>query len=232
MKLRFTLLALLAVAMAAGCGKKTNDLTVKEVEVNSKSDHLTVNIVRSLVSSDNAKVDANCAIFNDHVENFITQLQEELKVQIADYAALLAGSSDENTDEDFLYEFTVRNEVFTATEKYVSLLLSVYVYTGGAHGAHDLYAFNFDVRNGKFLENSALLSYLQAPAIDKAIADNFTNPEGCFNEAPALENATAVNFTADSFVFSYKHYVLGPYSCGMGRVKVPTASLGAAVLIE
>ena len=196
---------IMAVFMAftfMGCQPKVQDLNVKNEKVTVNSENWDITVNRSMFSS----ADAN---------EFFQSWQ---------------GSGEERPA--WIYELQVGDSVFMANDRYVSIRLMVYTFTGGAHGITNFYTFNYDVQNQKFLTDQEVLNYVNETQINAQLKANFKNPEGCFTTDPTLKDVTTVNFNKKSVCFTYGQYVLGAYACGVAEVTVPRAALKNDLLIK
>lgn len=224
-------IAAFATILAVGCAKKEAAVDVRGVEVKSQTDHLVVNIERSVMNSSDQSVDESCAEFNRHIEKFITDQQNKVKSQ-ADTYFETAAQEGRDVPGDYKLDFTVRDEVFRADARYISLCLSIYTFIGGANGETEQFAFNYDVRSRKFLKNDEVLDYAAKEKLNGALKQHFDNSGDCFTEEPTVDLASAVNFSSTSVIFTYAQYVLGPRSCGSARIEIPLKDIRDAVLLK
>ena len=163
--------------------------------------------------------------------NLIDSLQRNIKVQADTFFATFR--RDTMDHPLFPYELYVRDTVFLANEDYISIRLSAYSFTGGAHGMTDFYALNYNMKKHAFVSPQEMLDFRQAREINNLLAENFKNVGGCFTENPTLTNGfTAVNITPESICFTYPQYVLGPYSCGYAQVYIPRDKLNGILVNE
>ena len=195
-----------------GCQPKVLDLNVKNEKVTVNSENWDITVNRSMFSSADANVNKSCEVLNKKIEKFVNDLQDSLKADANEFFQSWQGSGEERPA--WIYELQVGDSVFMANDRYVSVRLMVYTFTGGAHGITNFYTFNYDVQNNAQLKA------------------NFKNPEGCFTTDPTLKDVTTVNFNKKSVCFTYGQYVLGAYACGVAEVTVPRAALKNDLLIK
>ena len=108
----------------------------------------------------------------------------------------------------------------------------VFTLTGGANGLTEYYAFNYSIKQDKFLSPEDILNYSKSAEIDKQIQKNFKNPDNCFSDVPTLANVTVVNFTPGDICFTYDPLVLGAHYCGAAQVSVPRMILKGDLLLK
>ena len=70
-----------------------------------------------------------------------------------------------------------------------------------------------------------ILDTTQQNRINKLLKDYFVNESDCFTIAPTIDKVTAVNVTSKSVLFTFAHYILGPYYCGAPTIEVPLIEL-------
>ena len=130
------------------------------------------------------------------------------------------------------FELDIKDSVFMADHHYISVRLSVYTLTGGANGLTEYYAFNYSLKDKKFLTSQEILNYDKSAEIDKQIQKSFKNPDNCFTEVPTLANVTTVNFTGSDMYFTYNPLVLGAHYCGAAEILVPRMLLKGDLLLK
>jgi hypothetical protein len=221
---------LVLLLLAGACAQpKEEKLTVNPVELTARRDGLELQFSRSNFSSTDPALNEQCSMFNDHVNQFVTELKDSC---IGSLPASEDGEVVDLIKREPSYEFAVFDTVFRATSHYISLRLTVYTYTGGAHGDTYVYAFNYDLRGRKFLDKEQLLDSGQKKEINKLLQAHFVNKDNAFTSLPTLDEPAAYNFTTDALHVTYPHYALGPYSSGIAEVSVPLAELKKALKVQ
>ena len=159
----------------------------------------------------------------------IDSLQNDLKVQLKEYIQ----KAQEMKEEPMLpFELDIKDSVFMADSRYISVRFSVYTLTGGANGLTEYYAVNYSLKDKKFLTPEGILNDDKRAEINKQIQRNFKNPENCFSEVPTLANVTAVNFSESDVCFTYNPLVLGAHYCGAAEISVPRMLLKGDLLLK
>lgn len=167
------------------------------------------------------------------------RLRDAARALLDDFAAEAAEAVGP-ADRD--WEFYLRDELRFASDRYVSVLRTLYLDTGGAHGMPAAIALIWDEAQRGEVALERLLDPLAAaaavtPALHEAIARDVHGgaiPEFWATEVEtaigpdALRNATLVPSTepgrAAGLDVHFGPYAVGPYSAGM-----PTVRLGWAV---
>jgi hypothetical protein len=129
--------------------------------------------------------------------------------------------------EDNQYQLYVDTRVATST-KTISYLISVYQYTGGAHGMTNVTTFNYDSK-GKILAPLDVFTpnYLEvlAPMARKYFYDtmgDYTQPTAIDSGTePTNENYSSWYLTDLNVVFIFEEYQVGPYVLGIQEYPIP-----------
>lgn len=148
----------------------------------------------------------------------------------------------ENYGEDgadfFPYTDEVDYSVSRSDNNVISLVISVYSYSGGAHGNHVTYAENFDPNTGAKLAFSDLsdnaelfridtLQYNQKTAATEEYAERLFSTDSITNGE--LENVLYADdewyFSEEGLVFISNPYALGPWAAGTIEFTIPYEEL-------
>ena len=150
-----------------------------------------------------------------------------------------------NKEDGFVYPpdiHTVQFDVKRKDSKYMSLYLSYYAYTGGAHGTHYDLAYNFDMASGQrmalkdmFKEDVDYVSLLNGEVqgqIDKIQKDFVEkNGEGWVPYMGFETIAEDQHFylTKDSLVIFFGLYEIAPYAAGIPTFEIPFTNIEASL---
>ena len=179
---RTTLSLSVSILVLSACQTDKPKLIVKEGAVANKTEDWTVDVKYPLFSSSDAVVNAGLKILNGQIESYVSALSDSLKTDAEEMFSGL--EADSLPRPVWAYALNVTDSVYTATDKYVSVRLAVYEFTGGAHGMTNFVAFNYDVENQKRLSKEDLLNDGQTATINSLLKKNFENPEQCFDIDP------------------------------------------------
>ncbi len=217
------------VAVLLLCGCKSRNIEVNRNEFTDRSDHWKVTSELTLLSSEHKQTNEKCVQFNTRVQLLADSLRTALVKQAAlDYAERVSSPDSLLVP----YELYVTDTLFSLSERLVSLRVAAYVFTGGAHGGTDYYAFNYDLEKGVFLTPEQLMDFTKKSEIDRLLASHF-NDEGCFTEVPSLGNGfTAFNIGKEAVCFTYPPYALGSYACGTAEIYIPKSDLTGILLFR
>ncbi|MFH1401856.1 MAG: DUF3298 and DUF4163 domain-containing protein [Parcubacteria group bacterium] len=166
------------------------------------------------------------AVFNEKISGFIEEKVDAFKKDAKDSwdarnATLLPGeelSANPQEPFDFIADWKARQ----VNDKYVSFVMTMYYFTGGAHGINEVSAFNYDVASKKEITTSGFfnsseenLQKLSDLAI-REVVSHLENNAGSVDESmkawveegagPDWENFKNFNFDNSSMVIYFQQY--------------------------
>ncbi|MEK4027952.1 S-layer homology domain-containing protein [Pseudobacillus sp. FSL P4-0506] len=125
------------------------------------------------------------------------------------------------------YEYVVSYKVARADANYTSVVFESYEYTGGAHGYEQLFSYNYDVKNSRFisLDHLAEKSNYERAVIDRINAQAYAlhNQGRIYWEGldSLAEHKKQFYMTTAGFVVYFNPYEYGPYSNGIREFTLP-----------
>lgn len=205
------------------------EVTPVFTKINEKTQDYEIAGTTLKLESSSEKVIRQIAPLNERLTNLSDSLVRSTKTQAVDffteYNRDLEAGKIEFPRPAFQYNLYLTDSMFVASEKIISIQVTAYVFSGGAHGNTFFYSQNFSPEKGVFYATGDILDLNKEDEINALLMKNFRNPADCFDQKPTLKLATTINVTAQSVVFTYAHYVLGAYACGFVTVEVPIAEL-------
>lgn len=201
-----------------GCNK-TVPLQMETITVSDKTEEWEIDIAYTRFLSTDDKVNQSCNKMNQEIQQFVDSLHTDFK----DSANVLSTSlKDVGRDmADLKCTLIIKDSVFIADNRYISVRFETYSFLGGANGLNRYFAFNYDIKNQRFLLKEDIFDANSQVKINNLLEENFENPFSCFDGSPSLENVTAVNITSNGIFFTYDQYVLGPRVCGSYTTFIP-----------
>lgn len=175
--------------------------------------------------------------FNKKIADGITgDAADFTKNASADYQAHLATGGDEFQKEfasGNYYTFDVSYDVVQSNADYVSLIVREEGFTGGAHPFHNLFTFNYDVKNQKEVtlaslfpndpnylttvsseSRAALTTKLTAAAEETTLDDNTKSMMMDGTDPTTPDNFDAFTFTGSTITVYFGEYQVAPYVYG------------------
>lgn len=137
------------------------------------------------------------------------------------------------------YDLQIDTTVATSSNT-VSYIVSMYQYTGGAHGITAVKAFTYDKDNhfvGEkelFGENDwrPVVSRLAYEFLKEKLKDATTDQALKEGTAPVGENLAVWYMRGDDVVFVFGQYQIGPYVLGIQEVSIPKEKLAEVLIIK
>lgn len=143
--------------------------------------------------------------------------------QINSFLSLAKKDSSLLLQEKKKYRMDMEATQFVTNFGTVSVLITAYKYTLGAHGNYTYKAYNYDMAYNKFMKLSDVVSTAdnkKFTELNQMLNRNF-NKKDCFTKAPVIDkNFELFLIKQDSVIFLFPPYELGPYACGLASVGV------------
>jgi len=174
------------------------------------------------------------SVFNKKISDLITGEIETFKKDAKDnYEARRATASPENPlpeNPDQPFDFIGSWEPDQINDNYISFVIHLYYFVGGAHGANEIHAFNYDLKKGKEINILDFLNSSQ-PALEKlaelsnqnvtsqlkgsgVTVDEFLQQMINGGTEPTLENYQNFNFNYNSLTIYFQQYQVAPGAAG------------------
>src|SRR3989338_755849 len=132
------------------------------------------------------------------------------------------------------YDLNISYKKGQVDENVISMVFSVYNFTGGAHGMGDFVSLNYDVKNNKEIMLADLFAgqknYLQKISdyakadINKQLVARMGNAQGAWLDdgaGPKEENFSVFMINSDYLTFYFPPYQVAAYAVGDFEVKMP-----------
>lgn len=156
---------------------------------------------------------------------------------LADYVKETTSvSQKELTESGGMYSRSTDSNLILAylTDQLAVLASSTYEYTGGAHGNYGTAYSTIDLKTGKVLNLSDILTPAGKQKLPALLAANFrkqygVKPNESLESAGLFEKQIKPNdnfyLTATNLTFCYNPYEIGPYAMGQVFISIPLSQL-------
>lgn len=215
------------------CNNK-NLNTLSEISVTSVSNNLSTKYAN--ISIEYPKVIGASEALNSKISGYINisldefnkSAEENWKARVA--TKLEGETIDEFPKENEKFDFIADWSLGQINDERISLLLSIYQFSGGAHGATVLKSFNYDLKNDKeiflndlFLNNANYLNKISEYSISNLkqqlegseMTNDISIREGA---GPELKNFEIFTISKNKLTFYFPQYSIGPYALGIKSV--------------
>lgn len=211
-------------------------------------------LVRNITNTDGTKY-TRVNVQYPRFEGVASIVNAEIDKFVSEYLVAFRKNSEENWKARFetklpgetVSEFPSDNEKFYASitwkfdrmdDKYISITLNAYEFSGGAHGSATVHSINYDVKNNKLMTLADLypgkpdyLKKISDGAIESLNAQLLAQEDGTQNVAlrmqieegagPDLKNFEAFTHNENVLTIYFQQYQVGPYAIGMPKVELP-----------
>ncbi|MBU3820784.1 DUF3298 and DUF4163 domain-containing protein [Flavobacteriaceae bacterium XHP0103] len=183
------------IPMASG-----NDNTV----VNTINSTLSSYVIKSLKIGDqetpNAKtIEEGIANFNADFESFKNGFPEALP-----------------------WDAQIDGEVMYQSPEIISISLSAYLNTGGAHGNLTITFLNFDAVTGKLIKNEGLFNNMNAfKKIAQTNFDDTIEDKNVLFDPQSFQLPENIGFNEEGIILLYNTYEVAPYATGIIEFTIP-----------
>ncbi|MCF7559718.1 DUF3298 and DUF4163 domain-containing protein [Sabulilitoribacter multivorans] len=145
-------------------------------------------------------IEESIAIFNQEYDTFKTDFPET----VAEWEAQIDG------------------EVMFQSSEIISLAITKYTFTGGAHGILTITFLNFNAQTGNSIENIELFNNLKSfKTLAKTYFDKTVTDKNTLFEPENFELPANLGYNDEGIVLLYNTYEIAPYSTGIIEFLVP-----------
>jgi hypothetical protein len=121
------------------------------------------------------------------------------------------------------WDAQIDGEIMYQSDEIVSIALTSYMNTGGAHGSLVITFLNFDVFTGKQLKNEDLFEdYLSFKEIAKEyFNEEIADKKDLYFEPDNFKLPENIGFNDEGVILLYNTYEIAPYSSGITEINIP-----------
>jgi len=235
MRYKFIIYTLIVSLFSQTC-KEEKALEFKEINITTDSNKIVeINIPEAL-----GDIEISNAINNSINKTIIYLLspKEELNSSSLTISQCIDFFNNEYNDfrNDFPdsvmeWEAQIDGEIMYQSDEVVSIAITSYMNTGGAHGSLIITFLNFDSYSGKLLKKGDLFhDYLSFTEIakdyfNKEIADK----KELYFEPDNFKLPENIGFNDEGVILLYNTYEIAPYSSGVTEINIPWNDLEASL---
>lgn len=155
----------------------------------------------------------------DQDKQTVNSLEDNISIFNKEYRAF----KDEFSDSVIEWEAQIDGEVMFQSPELISISLTTYTNTGGAHGILVINFLNFDAKSGLLIENKGLFTdktsftKLAQPYFEAEIQDK----KEMYFEADTFSLPQNIGYSSDGLIFLYNTYEIAPYATGITEFVIP-----------
>ena len=211
---------------------------VQTIAVSPRGEEVKVNVTSEFISEETEalSVDMQIPVLNGHIDKSIeTKLNSMFKKDALNLKDAVGKDAKEALEESKNYDLEFRKylaassyKVYYNKNEFLSLRVTHYVYTGGAHGGSYVKGYNIDLKTGREYSLKEIFNegYGYKKIIDDIVLDEMkANRETYFEEAITNFKGIAENhpyYIEDgNLVVYFGEYEIAPYAAGMQEFRIP-----------
>ena len=209
-------------------------LTFLEINMTAENNSIVeTNIPQAIGTSD---ISNN---INENIENVISGLlnigdADDVSVKTVEESITLFNNEFQSFKNDFpesaqQWEAQIDGDVMYQSPEIVSIALTSYINTGGAHGILTINILNFNTETGLKISNDSLFTNMDAfksvakPYFEKTIKEKGNN----FFDTDVFELPSNIGFSEEGVILLYNVYEIAPYSTGITEFTIPYDQISA-----
>lgn len=207
----------------------TSDISITTISNNFSTKYAKINIEYPKVIGTSDSLNSKISDYvNISLDEFNKSGEENWKAR---FETKLEGESiDEFPKENEKFEFISEWELSQLNTEKISLLITIYQFSGGAHGSTVMKSFNYDVKNNKELSLKDMFnddqnyldkvsSYSVSNLMEQLSGNEMANIESIKEGAgPKKENFEIFTFKKNKLTIYFSQYSIGPYALGIKTV--------------
>ncbi|WMI66519.1 DUF3298 and DUF4163 domain-containing protein [Aestuariibaculum sp. YM273] len=200
----------------------------KLVEINIPKAIGNDEIAKNINTEINKVVSASLHI-GEGTPNSETSIEENIENFNSEYNSF-ATDFPEST---FPWEAQIDGEVMFQSPAIISISITSYLNTGGAHGNVHILFLNFDAGTGKRLENESLfIGQNDFETVAKTYFEESIEDKSILFDPENFQLAKNIGFSEDGLILLYNTYEIAPYSAGIIEYTIPAEELNSLLAIN
>lgn len=158
-----------------------------------------------------------------HVGNPETITSKSVEESITSFNNEYESFKNDFPETELPWEAQIDGEVIFQSSSIITIALTSYVNTGGAHGLLNVSFLNFDsitgekIPNRNLIKNTSAFKKLAKTHLDKAIAEK----DDAIFKMETFELPTNMGYSENGLVLLYNTYEIAPYSTGIIEFTIP-----------
>lgn len=121
-----------------------------------------------------------------------------------------------------VWEAQIDGEVMYQSSEIISIAMTYYTNTGGAHGNLNISLLNFNSETGQRIENNQLFNDTEAfKALAKPYFEKATKDKSLLLDYKAFKLPANIGYNEEGIILLYNTYEIAPYSTGIIEFVVP-----------
>jgi len=214
--------------LVLSCKKEVGKLSFSEVEITTKNNSIVEVFIPKALG--NTRIGKS---INLKVENYVASLLTIGELEVSDESLSITTQIDafnteyQNFKKDFpeipqYWDAQIDGEVSFQSAEIISIAITAYLNTGGAHGNTTISFLNFDAATGKEISKEKLFTDMDSfKTIAKLYFDEEITDKSILFDPDNFELPVNIGFSEDGVILLYNAYEIAPYATGIIEFKIP-----------
>lgn len=209
------------------CVEENSTLMFKEVNIsNAKNSQVEINIFKAIGKDDvsqkiNNEIDSVIIKFLsfDDLATSSKSVEKCIEAFNNEYFSF----KKEFPESPIIWEAQIDGEITYQSNDIITIAITNYQNTGGAHGNLIISFLNFDASSGNRISNENLFSdFLAFKQLAKAYFENeITNKKEAYFEPDNFKLPSNIGYTDEGLILLYNTYEIAPYATGITEINIP-----------
>ena len=227
LKMKKIFLLLAVVLFVLSCETKTKSLRFEEEIITTPVNeivHVTIPVARDdgetskKINRKIRELISQSLIIGDPDKELLP-----LETQIDSFNIEYQNFKNEFPETPMIWEAQIDGEVLYQSDEIITIALTIYTNTGGAHGVSTITFANFDTISGESLNTLDIFNNVSAvhDISKQYFYEEIKGKEADYFNPNDFELPANIGFSEDGIVFLYNVYEIAPYSSGITEFTIP-----------
>lgn len=203
-------------------------------------DNAVIEINIPIAEGDSELAKAINSKIENHIANMLNFAEEPsesilLKDAIKNFDDNYKSFKNDFAESALIWEATFDGEITYNSEHVISIAISSYSNTGGAHGNTNVTFYNFDKTTSKLMDINSIITDKEAlKTLAKQYFQDNINKDGEFSYedyffGEGFQLPANIGFNDEGLILFYNPYEIAPYAMGITEFSIPYEKLDTAL---
>jgi hypothetical protein len=218
--------------------KEDSELSFSEINITTDNNTLVeINIPKAIgdstisknINSEISKLLIKQLNIGDSDSNTSKSIEESITIFNNEYRSFISDFPESSLP----WEAQIDGEVMFQSEQVISISITSYLNTGGAHGILQISFLNFNALTGKPIKNKDLFNNLETfKSIAKTFFDNTIEDKNTLFEPDNFVLPANIGYSENGLILLYNPYEIAPYSVGTIDFTIPYEKVDAVLVLD
>ncbi len=232
-----SLLIISFIFIAMACKKEVN-ITFSEISFTTNNNSIvSVNLpnasgnkdISNLINSEIQRV----AIAALHIGDPDNITSASIKESITAFSQEFESFKNDFPEANQLWEAQIDGDVMFESKDIISIAITSYTNTGGAHGNLTISILNFNAKTGERITNTQLFKNEAAfKSVAKTYFNNAVKDKTLLFSDQTFTLPANIGYSEDGLILLYNTYEIAPYSSGIIEFTIPYTQINALLVFN